>query len=135
MEEELLGLCQHILRLEIHVCKFRQLVETGHVKCQQEESVEACKVKKRNLMHRLLSLSLKMKQSRLHKGTFQRRHDTLIVVKDEPAQVVGKAGRINAILEKHGLAPLVVVEIDGVERYPFFRWKQRLTFMNLEADL
>jgi len=135
VEEELLGLCQHILRLEIHVCKFRQLVETGHIKCKQEESVKACKVKKRSLMHRLLSLSLKMKQTRPYGQQTKQRHDTLIVVTDEPAQVVGKAGRINAILKKQGISPIVTVENDGVERYPYFEWKHGLTFMNLDADL
>lgn len=128
MYKELMGLCMHILRLEIHVTKQQRLVETGRLR-QKEESLEACRIKERKLWARLDDLSWRMSLTPAGKGWKAERSDAVICVSAEPRRVLVKAGRINSLMEARDLPLMVLCEAEDFEGYPFYVNGIGLTFM------
>lgn len=127
MYKELIGLCMHILRLEIHVTRQQRLVETGRLR-KQEESLVACRIKERRLWRRLDYLSRRMRLTPVGEGWRANRHDAVICVTAEPRRVLDEAGRINSLMEARDLPPVITYETKDFSGPPFYVRGIGLTF-------
>lgn len=135
MYKELIGLARHILRMEVHVCKFGRLEETGRLR-QQEESVQACINKRRRLMFRFSRLANKFCCSYTLSYWRSGRANTVVQISDEPMQVVARGGRLNAIMRERDLPWIVTyLDFDGNEWYPFYELGTGLSFVKLGDEL
>lgn len=128
MYRELMGLCMHILRLEIHMCRQLALVETGRLR-QKEESMVACSVKERKLLKRIDVLASRMSRTAPGTGWRMRQHEMVVSIIDEPRRVLGRAAQINTLMKKWNLPLIVRWEEAAFKKYPVYDSLNNLTFV------
>jgi len=135
MYKELIGLARNILRMEVHVCRFGRLEETGRLR-QKEESVQACINKRKKLVFRFIRLANKFCCTYNLSYWDSGRANTVVQLSDEPMQVVVRGGRLNVIMRERDLPWIVTyLDCDGNEWYPFYEPGAGLSFVKLGEEL